>query len=171
MAPTAPKSDKQHALIYVLAGKEQTLVIAQLRALLDELIEPPQRVTGLLDVDGRDITLPEVLDELRTLPFLADKRVVVVRNASDFISQNREHLEKYFDAPCPTGVLILVVETWPANTRLARKLPKIGRLIKSIQPKGRNLLQRLSEYARDAHRIILHSNTAELLVDLGIDGR
>jgi len=166
MATTAAKSDRQNALIYVLAGKEQSLVVARLHTLLDELIEPAQRVTGLLDVNANDILLPEVLDELRTLPFLTDKRVVVLRKAGDFISQNRPHLEKYFDAPCPTGVLILLVETWPSNTKLAKKLPKVGKLIKIAQPKGQNLLRRLAEYARDAHQMTLQRNTPELLVDL-----
>jgi len=107
-------------LIYVVAGKDEPLVNAQVLELLDSLIEPSQRVTGLLDVRGAAISAPEVLDELRTLPFLTDKRVVVVRDAEKFVSDNRVLLEKYFDAPCPTGILVLVVvrtRDWPRSSR------------------------------------------------------
>jgi len=153
-------------LIYVVAGKDEPLVNAQVLELLDSLIEPSQRVTGLLDVRGAAISAPEVLDELRTLPFLTDKRVVVIRDAEKFVSDNRVLLEKYFDAPCPTGILVLVVVTWRSNTRLAKKLPKAGQLIKVAQPKGRELVMRLTEYARDAYGKNLNREAAWLLVEL-----
>jgi DNA polymerase-3 subunit delta len=166
MGHSKAKSDNKNALIYVLKGQDDSLVGARLQMLLDELIEPAQRVTALLDINGPGASLPDVLDELRTLPFLADKRVVVVRNADDFISDNRELLEKYFDAPCPTGILILIVSDWRSNTKLARKLPEVGRLITVTQPKAPELVQRLVEYAREAHDKRLSSQTARILIDL-----
>ncbi len=166
MAHSKAKSDNKGALIYVFKGEDDSLVGARLQMLLDELIEPAQRLTALLDVNGPGASLPDVLDELRTLPFLADKRVVVVRNADDFISDNRELLEKYFDAPCPTGILVLIVSDWRSNTKLARKLPEVGRLITVTQPKAPELAQRLVEYAREAHDKKLGSQTARILIDL-----
>ena len=168
MPQSKTQSNDKRELIYVLNGKDDSLVGAEAQALLDKLIEPSQRVTGLLDVNGREVSLPEVLDELRTLPFLADKRVVIVRNADDFISRdrNRQLLEKYFDAPCSTGILILVVRSWRSNTKLARKLGKVGRLVSVSAPKARELPQRLVEYARDAHATGLNRVAAELLIDL-----
>ncbi len=171
MPRSKSKSENDRALIYVLNGKDESLVGAQVQRLLDELIEPEQRVTGLLDVDGPDVSLADVLDELRTLPFLAEKRVVVIRKADDFISRdhNRQLLEKYFDAPCPTGILVLVVRSWRSNTKLARKLKRVGVLISVTQPKRQELPQRLREYSRDAHDMNLNRNAAELLVDLAGD--
>ncbi|MBN2138913.1 MAG: DNA polymerase III subunit delta [Sedimentisphaerales bacterium] len=168
MPQSRTKSKSEPVPVYVLKGKDDSLVGAQTQMLLDELIEPSQRVTGLLDVDGKDVLLSVVLDELRTLPFLADRRVVVVRNADDFISKdhNRQLLEKYFDRPSPTGILVLVVRNWTSTTRLARKLSKMGRLIDVTPPKGQELSRRLAGYAREAHEKVLNMNTAELLVDL-----
>lgn len=152
--------------VYVIAGKEKSLVNAQCRELLDELLEPSQRATGLFSADPASAPACEVLDELRTAPFLTDKRVVVVKEADDFISKNREWLENYFDAPCPTGRFILTVNSWNANTRLAKKLKKIGKLINVTQPKRWQLPQRLIEYAGDAHGKRLSKNAAELIVEL-----
>jgi len=168
MSKSKGKSKGEHALIYVLNGKDESLVGAEARKLLDELIAPEQRLTGLLDVDGPDVSPADVLDELRTLPFLAEKRVVVVRKADDFISRddNRRILENYFDGPCSTGILVLMVRSWPANTKLARKLKKAGVLISITEPKAHEVPQRLIEYARDAHRMKLDSETAGLLIDL-----
>jgi DNA polymerase III delta subunit len=116
-----------HELIYVIAGKEDSLVGAQCGELLDKLLEPSQRVTGLFDADAASVLASEILDELRTAPFLTDKRVVLVRGADDFVSKNRPLLEKYFEKPCSTGRLILTLRTWDARTKLAKKeTPKGG---------------------------------------------
>ena len=154
------------SFIYVIAGKEKSLVNARCRELLDELLEPSQRATGLFSADPASVPACEVLDELRTVPFLTDKRVVVVKEADDFISKNREWLENYFDAPCHTGRFILTVNSWNANTKLAKKLKKIGKLINVTQPKRWQLPQRLIEYAGQAHDKRLSKDAAELIVEL-----
>jgi len=130
-------------LIYVIAGKEDSLVNARCRELLDELLEPEQRATGLFDAEAASVSVSEVLDELRTVPFLTDKRIVLIKSADKFISENRPFLEKYFDKPCPTGQLIFTVRTWEARTNLAKKLSNVGKLIKVTQPKRSELPQRL----------------------------
>lgn len=157
---------KKFKPIYVIAGKEESLVNDQCRQLVDELVEPSQRATGLFNADPKEVEAADILDELRTAPFLTDKRVVVIKGADEFVSQNRELLEKYFDNPCPTGILILTVSNWPGNTRLAKKLPKVGKLIGVTQPKGWQLPGRLVQYAADAYSKRLNKDAAELLVEL-----
>ncbi|MDH4238985.1 MAG: DNA polymerase III subunit delta [Phycisphaerae bacterium] len=157
---------KRYKPIYVIAGKEESLVNEQCRRMLDELVEPSERATGLFKADPKEVTAADILDELRTAPFLTDKRVVVIKGADDFVSQNREILEKYFDNPCPTGVLILTVNSWPGNTKLARKLPKVGKLVSVTQPKASQLPGRLVQYASDAYSKGLSKDAAELLVEL-----
>lgn len=157
---------KRFKPIYVIAGKEESLVNEKCRQMLDVLVEPSQRATGLFSADPKEVTAADILDELRTAPFLTDKRVVVIKGADDFISRNRELLEKYFDNPCPTGILILTVGSWQSNTRLAKKLPKAGKLVSVTQPKGWQLPQRLIQYTKDAHSKKLSRDAAELLVEL-----
>jgi len=153
-------------LIYVIAGKDDSLVNSQCAELLDGLLEPSQRATGLFDAEAAVVSASEVLDELRTAPFLTDKRVVRIKGAGDFISRNRPLLEKYFDNPCPTGRLILTVQSWDSRTKLAKKLTKIGKLISVTQPKPWELPQRLIIYANDVHDKRLGRDTAELLIEL-----
>ena len=155
-----------HELIYVIAGKDDSLVNSQSQELLDGLLEPSQRATGFFDVESASVSVQEVLDELRTVPFLTDKRVVRIKGADDFISQNRPLLEKYFDNPCPTGRLVLTVKSWDSRTKLAKKLPKIGKLISVTQPTRKELPYRLMEYAKDAYDKKLSQATATLLIEL-----
>ena len=160
------KSKKEREFIYVIVGDEESLVNAQCGELVDQLLEPQQKTLGLFQADPSGVTASAVLDELRTLPFLTDKRVVVVKGADGFVSKNRELLEKYFDNPCPTGILVLTIRTWPRQTRLAKKLAKVGTLIRVTQPSRQQLPQRLVEYAKDAHDKKLARDAAELLIEL-----
>ncbi len=163
------KSTDEQQRIYVIAGKEETMVNARCSELLDELIEPEQRATGLFDAEPDRVDIAEVFDELRTLPFLAGHRVVLVKNADKFVSANRQLLENYFDNPSATGVLVLTVKTWDSRTRLAKKLPGVGTLIAVEQPKTQELWRHLVSYAKDAHDKGLGRQAAELLVDLAGD--
>jgi DNA polymerase-3 subunit delta len=169
MSKSTLKSKCKAELIYVIAGKEQSLVSTECDRLLEQLVEPEQRSIGLFIADPQIAAVADILDELRTLPFLVEKRVVVVRSADEFISKNRQVLESYFDNPCPTGVLVLTAESWPAGTRLAKMLQKVGKLISIEQPKPWQLPGRLIRYASDAHSKELASEAAELLVELAGD--
>jgi len=166
MVETSSRPKERNGLIYVIAGKEDSLVNARCQELLEGLLEPSQRATGLFSVNAAEVCACDILDELRTAPFLTERRVVVVKGADKFISENRQLLERYFDSPCATGILVLTVSNWDARTKLARKLPKVGKLIIVSQPGPWQLPARLSRYARDAHDKNLTKEAVELLIEL-----
>jgi DNA polymerase III subunit delta len=152
--------------IYVIAGKEPPLVTAAWQELLDRLLEPAQRMTGLASFEGDSASISDVLDELRTIPFLTKQRVVVVREADAFVSRHREHLEKYFENPSSTGVLILLVSSWPKGTRLAKRLPAVGQLTEITPPKRFELPKIIAQYAQETHGKRLDREAADMLVEL-----
>lgn len=151
--------------IYVIAGKEQALAKKHYQELLDRLIAPAQRATGLWVTDSK-AAIDEVLDELRTLPFLTDRRVVVVQEADEFITKHRPLLETYFDAPCASGVLILIANSFPSNTKLAKKLKKVGELVAITPPKPWQLPAHITQYVKQTFNKALVRDAAQLLVDL-----
>ncbi len=152
--------------IYIIAGKDEPLVGAKCQELLEQLLDPQQRMTALLSVDGEEAFIADILDELRTAPFLADKRVVVVRGADEFISQHRPILEKYFEKPSPTGILVMTVSSWKPKTNLAKMLPEVGRLIEITQPKRWELPGVLVQYAAEQHKVKINRDAAEVLIEL-----
>jgi DNA polymerase III subunit delta len=157
--------DKEH-LIYVIAGQDESLVNARCSRLLDEIIEPAQRATGLFCPQDDSVEASELLDELRTAPFLTGKRVVLLKQADAFISRNRELLEKYFDNPCPTGRLVMSVKNWDTRTKLAKKLPAVGELISLVPPKRWEIPKYLTKYAAQTCNKVIHADAAELIIEL-----
>ncbi len=152
--------------VYVICGKDKFLVGSECEALLDRLLPVEQRAMALYQPRAEDADIAEVLDELRTMPFLAEKRVVLIKDADPFISANREYLEKYFDNPSPCGVLVLTVGTWRKNTKLAKKLARAGQLIDVAEIKAWKLPKFAADYADSKHGKAFAGRTAELLVEL-----
>jgi DNA polymerase-3 subunit delta len=169
MAKAGDKTKTRQSLVYVIAGEDPSLVNARYTAIIDGLIPTEERDTGLLVIDADKAVIGEIFDELRTLPFLTKRRIVALRNADKFISANREALERYFESPCSTGILVMTVSSWLKTTRLAKKLPDIGTFEEVKSPKGQDLTNRLIDYARDAYSKGLDNRTAGLLIELAGD--
>jgi len=87
------------------------------------------------EFSGRAALWRDVRDELsmRSL-FGGSTKLAVVDDADDFVSRHRHELEKYIAAPLDESVLVLVVKTWAANTRLYKLLDKNGLQVECRAP-------------------------------------
>ncbi len=110
--------------------------------------------------------LSDVLDEVRTLPFLSRSRVVIVEGADPFVTAHRRELETYVERPSSSGVLVLSVKTWPASTKLAKLVEKVGLAIECKGPHERALAPWLAQVARTRCRAQLDDDAARLLIEL-----
>jgi DNA polymerase III subunit delta len=151
--------------IYVIAGQDVYLraqAVGQLRAFLlgkDEGL-------GEVRFDGKSVDLITVLDEVRTLPFLADRKVVFVDDADKFITENRELLEKYFDAPNPQGVLVLVTDTWRKATKLDKKISP-EQILAAESMKGQSLTSWVMGQVRQSGKEMSSACAQELISAVG----
>lgn len=134
--------------VAVIFGDEEFQKSAALRRLLDSLLPPEaNRDMALCEYDGTRAedqggpVLATVMDDLATLPFLADRRVVVIRDADGFITAHREQLERYVESPSPTGTLVLVCRSFLKTTRLHKSaLAAGGQVIECKKLTGRGLI-------------------------------
>lgn len=86
---------------YVVTGDEAFLRAEALAA----LTTIPGAEVG--EHDGGGATLAAILDEARTVPFLGDRRVVVVRDAAELIGQHADALSAFVAAPPERATLVL----------------------------------------------------------------
>ncbi len=115
--------------------------------------------------EGDQASLADVLDEVRTLPFLVPRRLVVVENADKFVTSHRKALEHYAENPASRGTLILSVKSWTSSTRLAKQVDKVGLSIECKSPKESELPAWLRQLAK-SHDARLDDDAARLLVEL-----
>jgi DNA polymerase-3 subunit delta len=159
----APKGEPRP--VYVLHGDEDFLKLQVLAALRERVLGGETDALGFSTHEGDKAEFAAVRSELETLPFLSPRRLVVVDKADPFVTRHRSALEKYVASPASTGVLVLDVASWPANTKLAKTLAGDA----TITCKALSV-QRLPEWcvqrAESAHGKQLVPSAANLLVDL-----
>lgn len=116
--------------------------------------------------EGERAGLADVLDEVRTLPFLAKRRVVVVEGADPFITAHRKALEGFAERPSESGVLVLSVRTWPGTTKLAKTVARTGIAVDCRAPAERELPAWVARLARSRFGTTIDREAAAYLVDL-----
>jgi DNA polymerase-3 subunit delta len=151
--------------VYVLHGDEDFLKRQVLTVLRDAVLGEGENAFGLSTHPGDKVAFADVRDELETIPFLTPRRLVLVENADPFVSRFRGHLEKYVALPAATGVLVLDVKTWPANTRLAKLLVGDATIVCKA-PTAYRLSAWCTQWAAARHGKQLPGESAKLLVDL-----
>jgi len=183
--------------IYVIAGTDRYLRQEAIDRLRKHILGEDEGL-GFTRFDGGSVELATVLDELRTLPFLTPRRVVVVEDADKLTYSgaektkkegdaeevtdgddkkeekktaaiNRIMLEKYFSSPSSTGVLILAYNTWRKNTRLAKMLPKVGRFISAEPKKGKEIINWIMGLARERGKSLARPAAQGLVQLVGND--
>lgn len=76
------------------------------------------------DIDG-------IMDSVGTMPFLADKRVVLVRDAEKLSDGGAESLLTYLEHPTDTGVMIITAGPSFKKTAKFRKMSKLAKIVKA----------------------------------------
>jgi len=156
--------------VYVLCGIDAFLQDHYRREVIGRVIGQADPQTCVATFDGSDdLELAQVMDELRTLPFLASARAVVIRAADPFISKYRQKIEEYLAGACETSALVLIVSSFPSNTRLFKTVSEIGEVIDCRVPDDSSLHQWLTKAAGKRGKKIDRACTSLLERWLGRD--
>ena len=75
--------------VYLLCGEESFLIEGTLKQMLDHLLAPETRDFNLTFLEDANITIREILTQVDLYPVMAERRVVVVRDAPFFKTQQR----------------------------------------------------------------------------------
>ncbi len=152
--------------IYAVSGDDAYLRDESIRSIARSALGTSDDDLAVARFAGDQVNLADVLDEVRTLPFLAPCRVVIVDAADPFVTAHRKGLEAYAERPSKAGVLVLSVKSWPGNTRLAKLIEKAGLAIDCKTPDERELPAWSIQLARSRFGVKLEDEAARLLVDL-----
>jgi DNA polymerase-3 subunit delta len=151
--------------LYVLHGDDAFLKREVLKALRERALGAENDDTAVSRQTGDKATFAGVWDELETVPFFHPRRLVVVEGADPFVTRFRAVLEKRIRELPATGMLILDVKTWPANTKLA-KLVEDAATIVCKAPPAYKVAQWCVQWASAQHGKQLTSSAASMLADL-----
>lgn len=153
--------------IYAVFGDDAHLRKTAVDAIAESaLSENEEAEYALSRFAGETAEAAQVLDETRTLPFLSKRRIVVVENADPFVSAHRRELEAYAERPSASGLLVLVVKTWPATTKLAKIVERVGLAIDCKTPRDADIVVWLIQSCRKRFDSTIDKDAAALLLEL-----
>jgi DNA polymerase-3 subunit delta len=151
--------------VYAVSGDDVYLRREVSNAIKEIVLGPGAEEMAVTRFEGNSVKLADVLDELRMLPFFGGRRLVFVEEADPSVSANRKELETYVGEPSRSGILVLMVKSWPGNTRLAQQVKTVGQELDCSAPGEKGLVPWLVEHAA-RHGAEMDTETARLLLEL-----
>ncbi|MDE7019064.1 MAG: DNA polymerase III subunit delta [Lachnospiraceae bacterium] len=113
--------------VYLLYGEEDYLR-KQCRDKLKKALVEDGDSMNFQYFEGKGINVGEMIDLAETMPFLAQRRVIMIENSGLF-KQGGEQLAEYLKEPCETTFFILT----------EREIDKRSKLFKAVSAKGRTI--------------------------------
>src|SRR5687767_5056209 len=174
----AGSSVKQLPGVCAVFGDDSFLKRLVLKELRRRVVgEDPDVPVMSYDCQERMPEWRDVADELATVSLFGGEapRLVVLERADAFVSAHRPQLEEYAAKPRKSGVLVLDVEEWPANTRLYKALDQSGLQIDCRPPQKSGKSKALDETAvtkwivawgKSQHGLTLGADAAQHLLEL-----
>ncbi len=155
------------ALAYLVKGEDAALAERKGREIIHGLVGEEDIALVIEEHNGGDLELGAVLAACSTPPFLSERRVVVVREASKMSAADTQALVHYLEAPLPTTVLVLVESPGSVPAKLLNAVKKVGELVDTSV--GRNRQQWLSSRVRSSPVNLDSQATSRLADHLGED--
>ena len=97
--------NKKFAPIYILHGEEGYFIDKICQLIIDNALEDHERDFDQHIIYGKDAQLLNVAAELKAFPMIAQRRLVVIKEAQDF--KELEKLESYASSPSPSSILVI----------------------------------------------------------------
>lgn len=133
--------------IHLVKGADDVLREGAISSLVEELVGAGDRSLLVDEFSGPDFELSTAIDAAQTLPFLTDRRVVVIRHAARFSNADLQApLLAYLEEPVDTTDLVLVWEKGPetgsklnpVSPKLKKALGAAGAIEHDSQPPARD---------------------------------
>lgn len=118
------------------------------------------------EFDGETCTGTDIVAACETVPFIARRRLVLVRNGEKLKKTDLDILTAYVKAACETTVLAISTEKLAKNTKLYQAIASLGKtaIIDCALPKGRQLQRNVTGMAQ-ARGMSMNDDAAALLIE------
>lgn len=134
---------------YLLMGEEPYYIDLITDYIIEHALTPDERDFNLTVLYGVDTTCPQIIDLAKGYPMMAERQVVVVKEAQNIKSWDA--MEKYLDNPMPSTVLVICYKNGTVDKRkiIAQKAAKAGVLFESAKVKEKDLPPFIENYLKE----------------------
>ncbi|MDF2885014.1 MAG: polymerase subunit delta [Clostridiaceae bacterium] len=148
----------------VFCGQDETLIKDYINEIVKKTISDDFKQLNYIKIDGTNFEVDGLINACETLPFMGDKKVVVLYRAN-FLSDNGdsksnklfENINSYIDKISPYTLLIMYYVFDNKREKPSKKLFKLDRkscIVKADKIRGANLEQKVKQYFDDNNKEI-----------------
>jgi DNA polymerase-3 subunit delta len=121
--------------------------------------------------DGTTADAEEILAAANTLPFMAERRLVVVRDADKLGREAAEAITEYCAAPAEHTALVLVARKLAKNTRLYKAVDRLDGVFEYKAPKRNELPALVGEMFEERGKTVDREGAVAVVDAVGTDLR
>ena len=160
---------RKFAPVYYLMGDEAYYIDQISNWIAENVLQPEERDFNQTIVFGSDLTAAQVVDLAKRYPMMAEKQVIIVKEAQNI--KNTEAIEAYVQKPAPTTVLVFCHKNGSLDKRkrLSGLIDKAGVLFESKKLKEAYLPSFIDSYLR-AKGVSIDQKSTQIIADsIGAD--
>ncbi len=118
--------------VYFLMGEETYYIDGISDYIEKNVLSEEEKGFNQMVLYGRDVTIDEIVSSAKRYPMMAEKQVIIVKEAQD-LSRTIENLLSYVENPQPTTVLVICYKykTLDKRKKLAKAVTKTGEIFES----------------------------------------
>jgi DNA polymerase III subunit delta len=160
---------KKFVPLYFLHGEESYYIDLITEAFQKYVLEEHERDFNQTILYGKDAELLALQSELKAYPMMAERRLVILKEAQDF--KHLEALEAYSLTPSPTTVFVVCYKhkSFDARKKILKNFAKNGLIFKSDKVRDYQLPEWIAKYVRTQAMQINGKATMLLAEFLGAD--
>ena len=115
--------------LYLFYGDEGFLIDEAVKKIVSVIVEPSNKDFNLEFLRGGETTCEEIVSKAQTLPFMGERRAVIVKGIDEIKVSGVERLIEYCSNPSPTTTLILTGHKIDGRDKLYNTILKNGVVI------------------------------------------
>ena len=118
--------------IYFLQGEEPYYIDRLADFIQHDILNDLEKEFNLTVLYGKDVSVEDIVSQAKRFPMMADKQVVIVKEAQD-LSKQIDKLENYFTNPQPSTLLVFCYKygTLDKRKKVAKLIAQNGVLFES----------------------------------------
>ena len=160
----------KYAPVYYLMGDEAYYIDRISDYIAEHALQPEERDFNQTILFGSDVTAAQIADTARRYPMMAERQVVIVKEAQNL--KQTDQLEKYFKKPSPQTVLVLCHKNGTIDGRkreYTKSIREAGILFESKKLRERDLPPFIENYLSQ-REVSIDPKSTQLIADsIGAD--
>lgn len=153
--------------IYLLYGEESYLR-KKYKERLKEALSPDDDSMNYSYFEGKDVSAGEIIDLAETMPFLSDKRTIIIENSPFFKSEGEKIAEYLNDVP-ETTYFVFVEESVDKRSKLYKSIAKNGCVVEAGGLSEDKIITWILSILKKDNKKITQSTMHYLLGKIGTD--